>query len=196
MTSFAELPVVEILEPVSTFRLTHEESPVLSLSNNAEIINETFALSRRGKGMRFNDKAQGAWYCALENETAIEETAYHQIRRMEDSGLYGRPPVPDKPFVFQQFLAEFTGQFHDARGLPRNEGILGSDPETAYPLGQKLADKLTAEGGRGIVYPSVRRPEGTCLVAFHPQMVQNFQFGKRWKIRWNGSREYKVEECA
>ena len=92
MTSFPALPVVEISEPVSTFRLTHEKSPALSLSDSAEIINETFALSRRGEGMRFNDKAQGAWYCALENETAIAETAYHQMRRMKASGMYRRPP--------------------------------------------------------------------------------------------------------
>ncbi len=194
MTSFPALPVVEISEPVNTFRLTHEESPVLSLSNNAEIIDETFALSRRGKGMRFNDKAQGAWYCALENETAIEEVAYHQIRRMEVSGMYGRPPKSDKPFTFQQFLAWFVGPFHDARGLSCDEGFLGTDPETAYPLGQKLAHQLRAEGGRGIIYPSVRRRGGVCLVAFYPQMVQGLRFGSRWKISWNGSPEYTEEE--
>ena len=194
MTSFLALPVTKKSETFSTFRFTYEESPVLSLSNNAEIINETFALSRRGEGMRFNDKAQGAWYCALENKTAIVETVHHQIRRMEGSGMYERPLVPYKPLIFQQFLARFVGPFHDARGLPNNEGVLGPDPETAYPLGQELAREIIAEGGQGIIYPSVRRPGGFCLAAFYPKMVRDLQFGSRLKLSWNGSRKYTVEE--
>ena len=73
------------------------------------------------------------------------------------------------------------GNFHDARGEPRGEGILGPDPKTAYPLGQKLARKLTKEGGREIIYPSVRDSEGKsiCLVAFQRETVQNARLGDR-----------------
>ena len=216
MTSHSALLVVGIPEPVHTFRITSEKSPVFSQSVNddsklcirellkeladgrlpeeltysigAKIINATFTLSKQGGGMRFNNGAQGAWYCAFELWTAIKEVTYHRMRELDEIGVY------EDEVVYQELLAEFAGPFHDARGLPRNKGVLGSEPKDAYPLGQKLAGKLMAEGGRGIIYPSVRRPKGTCLVAFHPQMVQNFRFGKRWKISWNGSREYTVEE--
>ena len=108
--------------------------------------------------------------------------------------MYRSPP--DKPFAFQQFLAWFVGPFHDARGLPRNKGVLGRDPETAYPLGQELAHEIIAEGGQGIIYPSVRRPSGFCLVAFYPQMVRNLQFGSRWKISWDESFKHTAEEVG
>ena len=225
MTSFPTLPVVEISEPVKTFRLAHEESPVFSLSiddeddlairklirervdskllkldaykelayGDARIIHKAFILSRKGGAGRFNDDARGVWYCALEHDTAIEEVAYQHIRRMEKSGEE-KPSMYKDEVIYQELFAEFACPFHDARGLPRNEGILGTEPKTAYPLGQKLTRELRAEGGREIIYPSVRRQEGFCLVAFHPQMVQGLRFGSRWKISWNGSREYTVEE--
>lgn len=138
--------------------------------------------------MRFNDGVRGAWYCAFEHLTSIEEVTYHRIRELDKIGVYR------SEIIYQELLAEFSGSFHDARGLPRDKGVLRNEPKDAYPLGQQLANELRAEGGRGIIYPSVRRPKGTCLVAFHPQMVQNFRFGKLWKISWNGSREYEVEE--
>ena len=218
MTSLPNLPVVEISKPVDTFRLISEKSPILSpfirdedsllilrqikelTSNwssvyelvygiNARIINATFTSHSRPKeGNRFNDDTRGDWYCAFECQTAIEEVAYHHTRELYRIDEY------KNEIIYQELLAGFTGAFHDARGLPRDKGILGTEPETSYPLGQKLANELIAEGGRGIIYPSVRIPKGTCLVAFHPQMIQGLQFGKRWKMSWNGSREYTVEE--
>ncbi|MDA8049040.1 MAG: RES domain-containing protein [Rhodospirillales bacterium] len=41
----------------------------------------------------------------------------------------------------------------------------------------------------GIVYPSVRRAGGTCLVAFHPASVQNVRQGGIWRLEWRGTRE-------
>ena len=87
-----------------------------------------FALSRRGGGMRFNDGAQGAWYCAYEYQTAIEEVAYHRTCVMKRTGVY------EDEVVYHELLAEFSGSFHDARGLPRDKGVLGKGPKDAYRL--------------------------------------------------------------
>lgn len=151
-------------------------------------INAAFAHPRSRKGNRFNDYMRGAWYCAFECQTAIEEVAYHRARELDWVN------AREDEFIYQELLAGFIGEFHDARKLPRGKGVLGRDPETAYPLGQKLARKLRAEEGRGIIYPSVRRAKGTCLVAFHPQIVQNVRHGARWKLSWNGPGKYKAEE--
>lgn len=152
--------------------------------------NAAFSYFRKPEGNRFNDSERGAWYCALDSRTAIDEVAYHRTRELSRIGEYVDEPV------YQELLAGFIGDFHDARKLPRGEGILGEDPATAYPLGQDYANKLRAEGGRGIIYPSVRRKRGTCLVAFHPQIVQNLRPGDRWKIIWNGSPKYTVEKVS
>ena len=106
-------------------------------------------------GSRFNDGARGAWYCALDRDTAIAEVVYHQICRMDRLG-YGPGTYKGDP-IFQELLARVVGLFYDARGLPRDRGVLGTDPEASYPSARKLARKIIAKGGRGIIYPSVRR---------------------------------------
>lgn len=147
-------------------------------------INAAFAYARAG-GNRFNDAYRGAWYTALDDLTAIDEVAYHRTRELSYIGNY------NDEAVYQVLLAGFIGEFSDARG--QEDAIyLGEDPATAYPEGQALADHLKAHNGLGLVCPSVRRKGGTCLVAFHPHLVQNVRPGARWKLTWDGSPEYAV----
>jgi hypothetical protein len=41
-------------------------------------------------------------------------------------------------------------------------------------------------GHNGIVYPSVRHAGGVCLAAFWPGLIQNFQQGETWILKWAG----------
>ncbi|MGH1478966.1 MAG: RES family NAD+ phosphorylase [Geminicoccales bacterium] len=148
-------------------------------------INAAFAYTRP-EGNRFNDANRGAWYCAFDDLTAIAEVAFHKTREL------ARIDVFEDEFVYQALLAGFIGEFHDVREVEGNPAYLGPDPETAYPAGQALAATLRNDGARGIIYPSVRHADGTCLVAFHPHLVQNVRPGARWKIVWDGSPEYTV----
>lgn len=205
MSSLPNLPLIEKSEPVKTFRLTVEEAIFLPrlvdnrnellylelvtrLTNitGAEIVNMIFTNSRGNS--RFNDKTQEVWYCAFEHDTAVQEVAYHRKRIQEDTEEFGNE------VIYREFFADFTGVFHDAQALPPGEGILGADPKTAYPLGQKLAHQLRAEGGRGIIYPSVRKSGGICLVVFHRESVQNARLGGRWKMSWSKEGELNMEK--
>ena len=123
-----------------------------------EIVNETFTNSRGDS--RFNDNTEEVWYCAFEHITAVKEKAYHLKRKLEDTN------DSEGKVICREIFADFVGNFHDAQGEPCGEGILGPDPNVAYKLGQKLAHKLRAKGGRGIIYPSVRDSEkkGICLM--------------------------------
>ncbi|HYN38795.1 MAG TPA: RES family NAD+ phosphorylase, partial [Rhodospirillales bacterium] len=51
---------------------------------------------------------------------------------------------------------------------------------------QELAERLLQEGSAGIVYPSVRRPGGTCLACFRPALVQHVRRAGRWRFTWAG----------
>ena len=153
-------------------------------------INAAFSYPRKPEGNRFNDSERGAWYCALDNITAIEEVAYHRTRELDRIGKY------EDEFIYQELLAGFIGPFYDAQKLPRDKGILGEEPKTAYPSGQDYANQIRAKGGNGIIYPSVRRPGGICLVAFRPQVIQNVRPGNRWKISWNGSRKHTAVKIS
>ena len=106
-------------------------------------------------GSRFNDGTRGAWYCALDRDATIAEVAYYQIRRMDRFG-YGSGTYKGNP-IFQELLARLVGLFYDARGLPCDRGVLGTDPEASYPSARKLARKVIMKGGRGVINLSVRR---------------------------------------
>lgn len=146
-------------------------------------INAAFAYTRAG-GNRFNDESRGAWYCAFEDLTAIEEVAFHKTRELAAIDVF------EEETVYQSLLAAFVGDFHDMREVEGSPACLGKDPRTAYPEGQAFAAALRENGSRGIIYPSARRKGGTCLVAFHPHLVQNVRPGARWKLIWDGSPHY------
>lgn len=143
-------------------------------------INAAFTYTRE-EGNRFNDNTRGAWYCAFEDLTALEEVIYHRTRELK------RIKVFEDHIDYQSLLASFVGKFHDVRNLDPMPGFLGPDPSTAYPLGQKLARDIRDGGALGILYPSARRTGHDCLVAFSPHLVQNVRYGGKWHLRWDGS---------
>jgi hypothetical protein len=145
-------------------------------------VNAAFTHTRPG-GNRFNDENRGAWYCAFNVETSIGEVSYHLTRELEAIGRFEN--VTD----YAELIADFFGSFHDIRTTDVASNVaLSGDPAIAYPAGQSLARRLRAEdSSNGIVYPSVRHSDGTCLVAFRPELVQNLRQGGIWRLEWQGT---------
>jgi len=48
----------------------------------------------------------------------------------------------------------------------------------SYGSSQNLAKALLASGSAGIVYPSIRSSNDTCLVCFRPALVTNVRQGR------------------
>ena len=69
-------------------------------------------------------------------------------------------------------FASFAGVFVDLRNADPRPDCLHPDPAIGYPAGNALADQVRNEGNNGIIYPSVRHDEGTCIVALWPTAVQ------------------------
>jgi hypothetical protein len=188
-----ELQILEEIEGLTNRRLIAERSGVGSLDARELIfrawgrtyINAAFAYTR-AEGNRFNGGDRGAWYCALDELTAIAEVGFHRTRelirinRFEDEAIY------------QALLAGFIGDFHDLRKVEASLTCLDPNPDIAYPAGQSLAGDLRSEGARGLIYPSVRRSGGVCLVAFEPHVVQNVRPAAKWKLIWSGTADYTI----
>jgi hypothetical protein len=81
-------------------------------------------------------------------------------------------------------LADFNCDFHDVRSASENEDCL--DPNS-YVASQTLALELLESGSHGIVYPSVRRPKGTCVCCFRPALVTNVRKGPTYRFIWDGT---------
>lgn len=119
-------------------------------------------------GGRFTDARLGAWYAATEIETAIEETVYHNEKRlrMSDGGFPNR-------IQMRELVANIDIDLLDLRGLR------GAEPEL-YDLENYSKSQIFAAERRwpyadpgidGLIYESVRRVGGTNVCLFRPAAV-------------------------
>lgn len=129
-------------------------------------------------GGRFNGPEHGAWYAAFELKTAQAEVAFHKTVQLAEIGRF------EDEVTFDDYLSDFSAQFHDLRHQSAFRDCLEPD---SYVQSQALAERLQAVGSLGVVYPSVRRPEGTCLACFRPALVGNVRKGSTYRFRWSGS---------
>lgn len=129
-------------------------------------------------GSRFNGPDRGAWYAAFELPTAQAEIAFHKSIELAEVGW-----TEEEVATYDDYLADFSAEFHDLRGHTRFAKALAPD---SYVDSQTLAQELLEAGSLGIVYPSVRRRSGTCLACFQPALVMNVRKGKTYSFRWEG----------
>jgi RES domain-containing protein len=153
---------------------------------HAAFINAAFAYWRPRELNRFNGPGRGAWYAALAVETCIAEVAFHLTRELERVNDF------HATVDYAELFASFAGQFTDLRAVEPPPTCLHPDPAVGYPAGNALADSVRARGGNGIVYPSVRQPGGTCLVALWPHAVQSVAQGGVIQLAWRGARQPEV----
>jgi len=135
----------------------------------AHIVNAAFTHAHPA-GSRFNGPERGAWYAAFELETAEAEIAFLKARELIEVNW----PEPET-FTFHDYLADFRGDFHDLRGDTHYSDCL--DPNR-NGSSQNPARALLASGSAGIIYPTVRRSNGTCLVCFRPALATNVRRGR------------------
>lgn len=129
-------------------------------------------------GSRFNAPDRGAWYAAFQLETAQAEITFHKSIELAEVG-WNEP----EEVTYDDYLADFSAEFHDIRREKEFAGALAPD---SYIDSQGLAEKLLEAGSLGIVYPSVRRRSGTCIACFRPALVMNVRKGKTYRFRWDG----------
>jgi hypothetical protein len=175
-----EFDALKELEGATDDRLLGEGNKLPDISTHellfgvthAHIVNAAFT-HPHPSGSRFNSPAwpaRGAWYAAFELKTAEAEVGFYKSQELRE--IDWREP---ETFTMADYLADFRADFHDIRRKAAYKKCL--DPDS-YSASQSLAGDLLAAGSAGIVYPSVRRPRGTCLVCFRPALVTNVRQGR------------------
>ena len=127
------------------------------------------------KGSRFNDESVGAWYAALNLKTAHAEVLHHRQLELAEVG------VSSTSIIMREYVAEFKTNFHSLLAID-HEFDKYYDPER-YTASQELGTRLRSMGSNGIVYRSVRNPEGKCVVCFRPQQVLNVRQGSHFEYK-------------
>lgn len=173
----SELPELFELDDATNDRLAGEAGLLPGISvhellfgvSYAHVVNAAFTHADP-RGSRFNGPERGAWYAAFDLETARAEIAAHKSQELEEVNWRER-----ERFAFDDYLADFRGDFHDIRRDARFDQCL--DPDS-YAASQKLAGQLLEAGSAGIIYPSMRRRTGDCIACFRPALVTNVRKGE------------------
>jgi hypothetical protein len=188
-----------LLDGATNDRIHGEQSGLSGISTyelvygipNDYIIRAAF-LHTSESGGRFNDGTRGAWYAGDKVETSLDEVAYHKARRLADIVVPELPDnVPDsETSTYDDWLADFHAEFHILEPSEQYANCLVPEPvPQCYAESQRLARALIRQQSNGILYPSVRRKSGTCLVCFRPALVYQPRRGRRYEIRFKWDRK-------
>lgn len=157
---------------------------------HAHFINAAFAYARPATLNRFNGPGRGAWYAALSTGTCIAEVSFHMTRELTAVADF------HATVEYAEMFASMAGCFVDLRGADPRPDCLDPDPARGYPAGNALADATRAHGHNGIIWPSVRDPGGTCIVALWPSVVQSVAQGRVLRLVWDGGPTPAVEAAG
>ncbi len=131
----------------------------------AQIVNAAFC-HPGPYGGRFHGPQRGAWYAAFDLETSIAEVSFHKRRFLQEARIGG-----EHDFEYADFLADFSGEFHHLDNRELDSCLKPAPVPQCYADSQALACSLLNASSNGVVYPSVRRPTGTCIACFRPALV-------------------------
>lgn len=148
----------------------------------ASVVMAAFCHPHPGGG-RFSSADRGAWYAAHRLETALAESIYHRTEELREVGGF------ETRVQMRVYLADFAARFHDVRGMT---GRLYHP--RVYDAAQAFGRRVLEAGGNGIVYRSVRDPDGECLACFRPALVRHVRAGGHYEFQWHGSPEPVVRK--
>ena len=141
---------------------------------------DPFCHFSRERPSRFSDGSYGVCYAGDRFEVALAETVFHFERFMKSTG--------EEPATisYRELILKVDAELHDLRG--NNAFQIALDP-AEYKDAQSLARELrSGYASNGIVYPSVRHPEGEAVAAFWPDVLGIPDQARHLCYRWNGSR--------
>lgn len=186
-----ELDALNEVEGSTSARLIAEHRGIGSLAPDelvygvpyASFINASFVYAKPRQAMRFNPATRGAWYAALDIETCIAEVGFHLTRALADVDDFNA--VVD----YGEMIASMSGLFVDLR-TKADHPSLDPNIEHGYAEGNRLAAWARSQAHNGIVYPSVRRQQGICIVALRPGVVQSVVPGGLHRLTWSGTADF------
>jgi hypothetical protein len=141
-------------------------------------------------GGRFTDGRLGAWYAALDVDTAIAETVHHSTRRLRLSD--GAFP---SNIQMRELIAGIDCTLVDLHGQQKSRPDLydPADYTASRVFGIALRWPAAGEGENGIVYDSVRRAGGTNVCIYRPSLVRlPVTQGDHYEYRWDAAGNVSV----
>ena len=137
------------------------------------------------EGGRFNGPRLGAWYGARDLATAIRETVFHHTRRLAASAMGFVATI-----TMRELVSTIDARLMDLRGdAVGHDTLLHPDD---YSASQRFGEACRARGDAGIIWPSVRRTGGECVVLYRPRLLPPVTQARHLEYRWQGDAEPEV----
>lgn len=133
---------------------------------------------------RFTDGTYGVYSAGSRDEVAIREVAHHHGRAMAASG-----EEPGWTSQFRMLVNSIDLDLHDIR--ERADCHVPDD----YGPPQALGRQLRADGSNGVLYRSVRCPDGECVGIFWPDLMPAPVQGDHFDFHWDGTRVDRIRNC-
>jgi hypothetical protein len=131
-------------------------------------------------GSRFSDGTFGVFYGASLLDTAIAETRSHREQFLRATS---EPPME---LDMRVLLTDLQQHLHDIRAQQQDLPDVYAPDD--YSASQALGKRLRAQNSWGIVYDSVRHPEGECASVFRPPALRNCRQERHLCYVWDGAR--------
>lgn len=139
------------------------------------------AFTHLGFGSRFANQNFGVYYAGDSLETAVAETVFHKERELAAAG------EASIELTMRAYIGQVALPLHDLRGAEFDHF---HDPDPAhYATSQVFAASWRSKGANGLLYRSVRYPEGECVAAFKPKAVTIPKQGPHLKYFWDGDKQ-------
>lgn len=136
------------------------------------------AFTHIGTSSRFSHGHYGVYYAANNMDTALAESIHSRTRFLsytkEDAG----------EIDMRVYIGEVVRPLHDVRGDGYEDLHLAGDHGPAQVFGKQMKE----DNSWGIVYRSVRQPEGECIAILRPPAVTVPRQGPHYSYAWDGDR--------
>ncbi len=191
-----DLAIAVLLESVTNDRLAvlSRRLPLLPPNEIAQGPGATLVMAAflhaDQAGGRFTDGRLGAWYAALDVDTAIAETVHHSTRRLRlsDSAFPSNIQMRELVAGIDCDLVELRGEQQTWPALYDPD-----DYNAAQAFGIGLRWPSSGEGANGIVYDSVRRAGGTNVCVCRPSLIiLPATQADHYEYRWGASGQVSV----
>lgn len=122
-------------------------------------------LEKKNLVTRYSDGSIPVFYSALERETAKEEIKHHTRKYLTQNATKPRT------VYFLRFACDFNGTGKDLR--VKHDEWLWLTHDSDYSKCHGIAHEAVQEGLDGLLVPSARRSNGTCLPVFKRTAISN-----------------------
>lgn len=135
---------------------------------------------------RFHSGQEGAYYAGNLFEVALFETIFHFENFLRSTN------EPASSSTFRELVGSIDAELHDLRG----EGFVGCLDPDSYSESHRMAAALREVDSSGVLYPSVRYPEGLCAAIFFPNVPGVPVQASHYRYHWDGARVTHVTNLS